>query len=231
MIAEGAFAANLQNTVTGADTRVPGGAGGQHIADHARRVRQTVPVGDRRENHREQDVHDDPCGDDQHPLGHRFRGEATRVELDRSGLLGIVIVAHLDAVRFGFRIARVVVLAEHFHIAAERQNADAVLGFPPAEAGERPWQPQPADADRDIEADVELLALHPAGFRGEEVSQFVDENHQTKSDDGFDATDQHLRAQIIRQRCPHHSVHRPTSFRAQASSVHSRSSVGHASNS
>ena len=67
---------------------------------------------------------------------------------------------------------RIVVLAEHLDVAAQRQDADAVFRFAPLEAAEPPAV--------DIEAEIELLALHAAGLGDEEVSQFVDEDHQPR---------------------------------------------------
>ena len=66
----------------------------------------------------------------------------------------------------------VVVLAEHLHIAAQRQNADAVFGFTPLHLG----QLQASD----VEADVKLLALHTAGLGHQKVAQLVHEDHEAQ---------------------------------------------------
>jgi len=114
------LAADLQDPVAGADARVPGGTGWQDIADDARRIGQAVPVGGRGENHREQNVHEDPGRDDQHPLRNRLGRVAARIKLDWSGGIDVGVVRHFDPVGFGLRVAGIVVLAEHLHVAAER---------------------------------------------------------------------------------------------------------------
>jgi len=50
--------------------------------------------------------------------------------------------------------ARIVVLAQHFYIAAQGQNADAVFGFAPAEFAELEAV--------NVEAQIEFFAFHAA---------------------------------------------------------------------
>ena len=71
-------------------------------------------------------------------------------------------------------LGRVVLLAEHLHVAAQGQDADAVLRLAAAELPEL----QPAD----VEAQVELLALHAAELGDHEVAQLVDENDEPQAD-------------------------------------------------
>ena len=89
--------------------------------------------------------------------------------------------ALLDAFLLFFELARIVVLAQHFDIAAQRQDADAVLRLAPLKWTIllRSWKPRSWGGN--VEADVELLTFHTARFGGEEVTQLVHENDEAQT--------------------------------------------------
>ncbi len=68
---------------------------------------------------------------------------------------------------------RVIVLAQHLHVAAQRQNADAVFRFTPLKLAELQAV--------NIEAEIELFAFHAARFGDEKMPQFVHENHEAQA--------------------------------------------------
>ena len=67
----------------------------------------------------------------------------------------------------------VVVLAEHLHIAAQREGPDAVFSFAPLEAGEL--------ESAHIKSEEKFLAFHPAGLGHEKVPQLVNEDHKAQA--------------------------------------------------
>ena len=75
---------------------------------------------------------------------------------------------------FFLQPGRIVFLAKHFHVAAQRHDADTVLGFTPGELAELPAA--------DVEAEVELLALDAAELGDHEVPQLVYEDDHPQAD-------------------------------------------------
>ncbi len=70
-------------------------------------------------------------------------------------------------------VGRVVVLAEHLHVATQGENADAVFGFAPLAA---------ELVAADVEADHEFVTTHAAGLCHQEVTQLMDEDHGAQAD-------------------------------------------------
>ena len=99
-------------------------------------------------------------------------------------------------------------LAQHLDEPAQRDRRQDVFRLAPAEAEERR-----------AEADRELLDLHAVPLGQQEVAQLVDEDHEAQA---------HGDLQDVQQ--PHQGFQRSTSRRAQASTLHSISSVGRGSN-
>ncbi len=67
----------------------------------------------------------------------------------------------------------VVVLAEHLHVSAQWENADAVFCFPPAKLAKLQAV--------DVEAQVEFFALYAARFGHEKMAQLVHEDHKAQA--------------------------------------------------
>ena len=106
-------------------------------------------------------------------------------------------------------VGRVVVLAEHLHVAAQRQDADAVFGFAPAMA---------ELVAADVEAEIELFALYAARFGHEEVAQLVDEDDHAQADGDFENDAEPVARMRQVDRCDQAHTQRDTSWRAQRSS-------------
>ena len=174
-------------------------------------------IGHRRQDDGENQVHDHAGRDNRHAGRDGLGRVAARIEEDRFSLgglrrdrllpdAGMRMRQCFDRLRtarwrgfrgFGFGVARVVVLAEHFHVAAQRQAADAVFRFAPLELEERPRNLPRRERNlelEEVEADVELFALHAAGLGDQKVAQLVHENHERQA--GADAEPgQHLQIQ------------------------------------
>jgi hypothetical protein len=73
-------ASDLKDFVSGLYAGGPGGIPHRDLADLSRQVENARSISDRREDHREDQVHNDPGRDDQHPLGDGFRSVAARIE-------------------------------------------------------------------------------------------------------------------------------------------------------
>ncbi len=230
------LAGNLQNLVARAKIGLPSGIAWNHLANHARGLLDPQAKCHHRRQKGEDDVHNHPRRDDGHALGHAL-GEKTAGIVERGigdwglgisgwGLgargwgLGVRLVlaaftagprAPLRPLHFFLQPGRVVLLAEHLHVPAQRQDADAVLGFAPTELAEL----QPGN----VEAQVELLALHAAELGHDKVAQFVNEDDEPQAD--RDHENHNARANYVRQR--------NTSWRAQRSASSTCSRLGSAS--
>ena len=111
----------------------------------------------------EDHVHDHAGRNDRHPLRHALwpcscadRAFVSRRGRGRSAAGARPPPWSVVALALPRRAGRIVVLAEHLDVAAQRQDADAVFGFAPLELG----QLQAVD----VEAQVELLAFDAAPF-------------------------------------------------------------------
>ena len=87
--------------------------------------------------------------------------------------LGGQVARHPRPLRLRGGGGGVVVLSEHLHVAAQRQDADPVFGLTPGETRQL--------ETADVEPEKKLLTLHSAGLGDEEVAEFVDEDHETQA--------------------------------------------------
>ena len=172
--------ADRGNFVARANACLVSGRARSDLRDDARNHWHTQAEGNSSKNAGEDDVHNHAGRDDRHALRHGFGEIATAVDGKLlavgagdffGGKLGV-------AAEFGFAhlfgdVRRVVVLAEHFDIAAQRENADSVLGLAPLATDL---------VAADVEADEELVAFDAAHFGNGEVAQFMDKNHGTQTE-------------------------------------------------
>ncbi len=96
------------------------------------------------------------------------------------------VLGHPNAFGFLLGVGRIVVLPQHLDVTAQRDDADAVLGLTPPELSQRARKDDRSDLDRYVKAEIELLALHAAHLGHQEMSQFVDEDHQPHSDQNLE---------------------------------------------
>ena len=167
------LSADGDDLVAGPQPGPPGGAAGAHRRGPGGHLANAQAEGERGHEDREDHVHDHAGRDDRHPLRHRLRRVTARIpgRMRIGGRFGREITrGRAGPVRLGAGRAGIVVLPEHLHVAPQGERADAVLRLAPLEAAEL----EPAD----IEAEIELLTLHPARLGDEEVPQLMDEDHK-----------------------------------------------------
>ena len=188
--------ADLHDRIIGADAGLPRRTARYHAANDAGLLFHAPQVSTHGKDEGEDQVHDHARGNDGHALRHALGKIAAGIE--EPGLRGLVYrwrpafrrlcaCSLLPAPRSLLlapclfprplhllaKLRRVVLLAEHLDISAQRQDADAVERFAAAEA-------QQADA-ADVEADHELLAFHAAQLGHDEMAQLMDENDEAQS--------------------------------------------------